>query len=72
MYGWLRRWYQEEGKEAVTLKTGMVITIQANIKHWHRSKKDSWFSHIVVEVSRENTSTKWCEPVTDEEYNKLH
>lgn len=50
----------------------MVITIQANIKHWHRSKKDSWFSHIVVEVPRENTSTKWCEPVTDEEYNKLH
>ena len=65
-------WYQEEGKEAVSLKPGMVITIPANIKHWHGAKKDSWFSHIAVEVPGENTSTKWCEPVIDEEYNKLH
>ena len=64
-------WYQEEGKEAVSLKPGMVITIPANVKHWHGAKKDSWFSHIAVEVPGEETSTKWCEEVTDEEYNKL-
>lgn len=34
-------WYQEEGKEAVELKPGMVITIPANVKHWHGAKKDS-------------------------------
>ena len=39
-------WYQEEGKEAVSLKPGMVITIPANVKHWHGAKKDSWFSHL--------------------------
>ena len=38
---------------------------------WHGAKKDSWFSHIAVEVPGENTSNEWCEPVTDEEYNKL-
>ena len=64
-------WYQEEGKEAVSLKPGMVITIPANVKHWHGAKKDSWFSHIAVEVPGENTSNEWCEPVTDEEYDKL-
>lgn len=64
-------WYQEEGKEAVSLKPGMVITIPSNVKHWHGAKKDSWFSHIAVEVPGEDTSTKWCEPVSDEEYNKL-
>ena len=64
-------WYQEYGKEAIVLKPGMVITIPANVKHWHGAKKDSWFSHIAVEVPGENTSTEWCEPVTDEEYNKL-
>ena len=26
-------WYQEEGKSAVFLKPGMVITIPANVKH---------------------------------------
>lgn len=65
-------WYQEEGKEAVSLKPGMVITIPANIKHWHGAKKDSYFSHIAIEVPGENTSNEWCEPVTDEEYDKLN
>ena len=64
-------WYQEEGKEAVLLKPGSVITIPANVKHWHGAKKDSWFSHIAVEVPGENTSNEWCEKVTDEEYEKL-
>lgn len=64
-------WYQEEGKEAVSLKPGMVITIPPKVKHWHGAKADSWFSHIAVEVPGENTANEWCEPVTDEEYNKL-
>lgn len=64
-------WYQEEGKEAQSLKKGDVVVIPANVKHWHGAKKDSWFSHIAVEVPGENTKTEWCEEVTDEEYNKL-
>ena len=64
-------WYQEEGKEAVSLKSGMVITIPANVKHWHGAKKDSWFSHLAIEVPGEETSNEWCEEVTDEEYEKL-
>ena len=64
-------WYQEEGKEAVSLEPGTVITIPANVKHWHGAKKDSWFSHIAVEVPGEETSNEWCEPVSDEQYNKL-
>ena len=64
-------WYQEEGKEAVSLTPGTVITIPANVKHWHGAKKDSWFSHIAAEVPGEETSNEWCEPVTDEIYNEL-
>jgi quercetin dioxygenase-like cupin family protein len=64
-------WYQEEGKPAQSLKVGEVVTIPANVKHWHGAKANSWFSHIAVEVPGENTSNEWCEPVTDEEYNKL-
>ncbi len=64
-------WYQEEGKEPVSLTEGTVITIPAEVKHWHGAKKDSWFSHIAVEVPGEETSNEWCEPVSDEEYNKL-
>ena len=64
-------WYQEEGKEAVSLTPGTVINIPAEVKHWHGAKKDSWFSHIAVEVPGEETSNEWCEPVSDEEYAKL-
>lgn len=64
-------WYQEEGKAAQSLKPGDVVTIPANVKHWHGAKKDSWFSHLAVEVPGENTSNEWCEPVVDEEYDKL-
>mgnify|MGYP000552266056 FL=1 len=64
-------WYQEEEKEVVSLVPGTVITIPAEVKHWHGAKKDSWFSHIAVEVPGENCSNEWCEPVSDEEYGKL-
>ena len=64
-------WYQEEGKEAQSLKPGDVVVIPANVKHWHGATANSWFSHIAVEVPGENTSNEWCEKVSDEEYNKL-
>lgn len=64
-------WYQEDGKKAVSLKEGTVITIPAEVKHWHGAKADSWFSHIAVEVPGENQSNEWCEEVSDEEYNAL-
>ena len=64
-------WYQEEGKPAQSLKPGDVVTIPANVKHWHGAKKNSWFSHLAVEVPGEDTKNEWCEQVTDEEYYKL-
>ena len=64
-------WYQEEGKPAQALNPGDVVEIPANVKHWHGAKKDSWFSHIAVEIPGKNCRNEWCEPVSDEEYNKL-
>ena len=64
-------WYQEWGKEARQLLPGDVVVIPAGVKHWHGAAADSWFSHLAVEVSGENTSNEWLEPVTDEEYAKL-
>jgi len=64
-------WYQEEGKEAVSLEPGCVVTIPAEVKHWHGAKADSWFSHIAVEVPGDDTGNEWREPVSEEEYGKL-
>jgi quercetin dioxygenase-like cupin family protein len=64
-------WYQEAGKAPVSLTPGTVITIPAEVKHWHGAKADSWFAHIAVEVPGEETSNEWCEPVDDAVYSAL-
>lgn len=66
-----RGWYQAWGEEPRELKAGDVVNIPAETKHWHGAAKDSWFTHIAVEVPSEGSSNEWLEPVTDEEYNKL-
>ena len=65
-------WYQEWGKQARELKVGDVVNIPANVKHWHGAAADSWFQHIAQEIPGENTSTEWCEPVSDVDYRKLN
>lgn len=64
-------WYQEWDKPAQKLKAGDVVNIPAGVKHWHGATADSYFQHLAIEVPGENSSTEWCEEVTDEEYNKL-
>ncbi len=61
--------YQKEGKEAQELHPGDVVNIPASVKHWHGTAKDSWFSHLAVEVPGENGSNEWLEPVADERYS---
>ena len=65
-------WYQEAGREAVSLTPGTVIVIPAGVKHWHGAKKDAWFSHIAIEMPGEDCSNEWLDPVSDETYNKLN
>lgn len=62
-------WYQEYGKAAVSLVPGTVIVIPEGVKHG--AKKDSWFSHIAIEMPGEECSNEWCEQVSDKEYNAL-
>ncbi len=64
-------WYQEMGKQPVSLTKGSVITVPANVKNWHGAKKDTWFSHIAVELPGEETSTEWLQKVNDAWYNRL-
>ena len=66
-----RGWYQEFGKKPRELKPGDIVNIPAEIKHWHGAAKDSWFAHLAIEIQGEDSSTQWCEPVSDEEYGKL-
>lgn len=66
-----RGWYQTWGESPRELHPGDVVEIPAEVKHWHGAAKDSFFSHLAVEVPAEGGSNNWLEPVTDEEYNVL-
>ena len=64
-------WYQTYGEPARKLFPGDVVDIPPEVKHWHGATKDSWFSHLAVEIPADGASNEWLEPVTDEEYNAL-
>ena len=64
-------WYQEWNKHAQKLHAGDVVYIAPEVKHWHGASKDSWLTHIAVEIPAENASNEWLEQVSDEDYNKL-
>lgn len=66
-----RGYYQEWGKDAIEMTPGSVINIPANVKHWHGAAPNSWFSHLAVEATGEETGNEWLKPVPDEEYGKL-
>lgn len=67
-----RGWYQEWGKDPVSMQPGTVIAIPEGVKHWHGAAHDSWFQHLTYMTKvEEGASNEWLEPVSDEEYNKL-
>ena len=66
-----RGYYQEWDKPVQELHAGDVVNIPANVKHWHGAAGDCWFSHLAIEVPAENSSTEWCEAVSDEDYCKI-
>ena len=64
-------WFQEWGQQPRELNPGDVVNIAPEVKHWHGAVKNSWFSHLSIEVPAEASSNEWLEPVSDEEYKKL-
>ena len=66
-----RGYYQEWGKSAQELKPGDIVCISPEVKHWHGAAKDSWFTHISVEIPAKDSSNEWLEAVDENEYNQL-
>ena len=64
-------WYQEKGKSPVSLIPGMVVDIPTDVEHWHGAKKDSWFSHITIEIGGDEVKNEFVRPVSNEEYSSL-
>ena len=66
-----RGYYQDWGKDVRELHPGDVVNIPSGVKHWHGAAPNEWFQHLAVEVPGEECKNEWCEPVSDEIYEKL-
>ena len=66
-----RGWYQEWGQPVRKLSPGDVVNIPPETKHWHGAARDSWFSHVAIEVPADGSFNEWLEPVSDDTYNRL-
>ncbi|MAL17661.1 MAG: cupin [Balneola sp.] len=61
-------YYQEKGSPKKILRKGDSVKCPPNLPHWHGASPDNEFVQLAISSS-EHGSTKWLEPVTDEEYN---
>src|SRR5262245_22148501 len=59
---------QKLGEEPYEACEGDAVVIQPGEKHWHGATEHSRGVHLAINV---NASTKWMEPVTDEQYAAL-
>ena len=66
-----RGWYQDWGSPARALRTGDVVNIPPEVKHWHGAAKDGWMSHLAIEVPGTNARSEWLEPVAQADYDAL-
>lgn len=63
-------YYQEKGKPARLLKQGDVVTIPADVVHWHGAAPKEEFVHLGMSTQVHLGPAKWSGPVTDEEYKE--
>lgn len=59
---------QEWGGEIREIKTGDVVHIPANTKHWHGAAESTAMSHIAIQEALDGRNVEWMEPVTDQQY----
>lgn len=64
-------WYQAWGEAAQELRPGDAVNIPPDVKHWHGAAKDSWFSHLAIEIPAEGASNEWLEAVDADIYDDL-
>ncbi|MEZ4321817.1 MAG: carboxymuconolactone decarboxylase family protein [Myxococcota bacterium] len=61
-------WIQQEGKARHTLRTGDVVRIPPNVRHWHGASAESAMSHIAIAESVDGSSVTWMELVPNNAY----
>lgn len=61
-------WVQEWEHPAQKIKTGDIVWIPPNVKHWHGASTSEGMSHIAIAESLEGKTVIWMEKVSESQY----
>ncbi len=59
---------QQEGHAMQEIRPGDVVTIPANVRHWHGAAPTTAMSHIAVQEQRDGSAVTWMEKVSEAQY----
>jgi 4-carboxymuconolactone decarboxylase len=57
------------GHRIEEIRTGDVVQIPADVKHWHGASPHGSMTHLGITEQRNGTAVQWMEKVSDEQYN---
>lgn len=62
--GWAQRW----GEPIEEIRSGDVVWIPPNEKHWHGASPKTAMTHIAIQEALDGKAVAWMEHVSDEQY----
>ncbi len=62
--------HQRWGGPIEEIRSGDVVSVAPNEKHWHGASPTTAMTHIAIQESLEGKAVEWLEKVTDEQYSR--
>lgn len=59
---------QQEDCPVQEIRPGDVVTIPANVRHWHGAAATTAMSHIAIQEQLDGSAVSWMEKVSDAQY----
>lgn len=59
---------QQQGQPARAIRPGDVVSIPANVLHWHGAGPDGSMTHVAIAEKEGGVSVTWQDKVTDQDY----
>src|SRR3990167_5851719 len=59
---------QQQGQAAQVIRPGDVVTVPANVRHWHGAGPDGSMTHVAIAEREDGISVRWQEKVSDQDY----
>lgn len=59
---------QQQGQPAQVMRAGDIVTIPANVRHWHGAGLGGPMTHIAIAEKLDGSAVAWQDKVSDQEY----